>query len=73
MTGSGRGVGAGALGGRAVGLFGITLDDLAAARRRIQDRSPGRYFEIWPDVFEKGLYWVGAQTKGLLESTAPGS
>jgi len=49
-----------------VGLFGITLDDLASARRRILGRSPGRYFEIWPDVFERGLYWVGAQTKALL-------
>ncbi len=50
-----------------MGLFGITLDDLASARRRILGRSPGRYFEIWPDVFERGLYWVDAQTKALLD------
>lgn len=50
-----------------MGLFGIALDDLATARRRIQDRWPGRYFEIWPDVFERGLYWVGTQTKALLD------
>lgn len=50
-----------------MGLFGITLDDIASARRRILGRSPGRYFEIWPDVFQGGLYWVGAQTKALLD------
>ena len=50
-----------------MGLFGIALDDFKAARRRIQDRWPGRYFEIWPDVFEEGLYWVGGEAKALLD------
>ena len=50
-----------------MGLFGIALLDFKAARRQIQDRWPGRYFEIWPDVFEGGLYWVGGETKALLD------
>ena len=48
-------------------LFGITLQDFKAARRQIQDRWPGQYFEIWPDVFEGGLYWVSGAAKALLD------
>ena len=50
-----------------MGLFGIALGDFKAARQRIQGRWPGRYFEIWPDVFEDGLYWVGEEAKAMLD------
>ncbi len=50
-----------------MGLFGIALLDFKAARRHIQARWPGRYFEIWPDVFEGGLYWVGGEAKALID------
>lgn len=48
-------------------LFGITLQDFKGVRRRIQDRWPGRYVEIWPDVFEGQLFWAGEGAKVLLE------
>lgn len=48
-------------------LFGITLQDLKAARRQIQERWPGRYVEIWPDVFNEKLFWVGGGAKALLD------
>lgn len=48
-------------------LFGITLQDFKAARRQIQERWPGRYVEIWPDVFDEKLFWVGGSAKALLD------
>ncbi len=48
-------------------LFGIALQDFKAARRQIQERWPGGYFEIWPDVFDGKLFWVGGSAKALLD------
>ncbi len=48
-------------------FFGIMLQDFKAARRQIQDRWPGKYFEIWPDVFEGTLFWVADGAKALLD------
>lgn len=50
-----------------MGLYGIRLQDFPAARRQIQGRWPGRYFEIWPDVFDGKLFWVGEAAKALLD------
>lgn len=51
-------------------IFRITLGkgiSLGALWQQIRERLKGRYVEIWADVFEEGIFWVGDEAKAVLE------
>ena len=35
--------------------------------QQLRERLKGRYVEIWADVFEEGIFWVGDEAKAVLE------
>jgi len=35
--------------------------------RQLRERLKGRYVEIWSDVFEEGIFWVGDEARAALE------
>jgi hypothetical protein len=36
--------------------------------RHLRERLKGRYVEIWPDVFEEGMFWVADDARAALEA-----
>lgn len=36
--------------------------------RQIRPKAPGGVVELWPDVFETGLYWLAPETRALLDA-----
>lgn len=47
-------------------FFCLRTSQAPAILRQIRRTAPGGAPELWPDVFEKGLYWLAPETRALL-------
>lgn len=48
--------------------FCLRTREAPAILRAVRSKAPGGVVELWPDVFEAGLYWLAPETRGLLDA-----
>lgn len=49
-------------------FFCLRTRQAPAILRRVRSKAPGGVVELWPDVFETGLYWLAPETRILLDA-----
>jgi len=49
-------------------FFCLHTRQAPAILRQVRAKAPAGVVELWPDVFETGLYWLAPETRGLLDA-----
>lgn len=49
-------------------FFCLRTRQAPAILRQVRPRGSGGVVELWPDVFEAGLYWLSPETRALLDA-----
>lgn len=49
-------------------FFCLRTRQAPAILRQVRPQAPGEVVELWPDVFEAGLYWLAPETRALLDA-----
>jgi hypothetical protein len=49
-------------------FFCLRTREAPAILRQVRPKGPGGVVELWPDVFEAGLYWLSPETRALLDA-----
>ncbi len=53
-------------------FFCLRTRQAPAILRQVRPKAPGGAVELWPDVFEAGLYWLAPETRILLDACGVG-